>query len=143
MESWILWTIVALLLFITELMTTGFAVICLSIGAGAAAIAAAYGVSLNMQLLTFAIISVLAIACIRPVLKRTFFKGGEKVITNASAIIGKHGVVCSDVDGDDDTGRVIIDGIDWRAKSEGEKIPKGTRVVVTKIESVVLTIKKL
>lgn len=39
MESWILWTIAALLLFITELMTTGFAVICLSIGAGAAAIA--------------------------------------------------------------------------------------------------------
>lgn len=71
MESWILWTIVALLLFITELMTTGFAVICLSIGAGAAAIAAACGVSLNMQLLTFAVISVLAIACIRPVLKRT------------------------------------------------------------------------
>ena len=143
MGSWILWTIAALLLFITELMTTGFAVICLSTGAGVAAITAACGVNLNMHLLTFAVISVLAISCIRPVLKRTFFKGGEKIITNASAIIGKHGVVCSDVDGDDDTGRVIIDGIDWRAKSEGEKIPKGTRVVVTKIESVVLTIKKI
>ena len=121
MEIWIYWTIAALLLFIVELMTAGFAVICLAFGAGAAAIAAACDATLNTQLLIFAIVSVVAIACVRPILKRTIFKSGEKVATNASAIVGKHGVVCLD----------------------GETLPKGTKVVVTAIDSVVLTVKKL
>ena len=143
MEIWIYWTIAALLLFIVELMTAGFAVICLAFGAGAAAIAAGCDATFNTQLLIFAIVSVVAIACVRPILKRTIFKGGEKVITNASAIVGKHGVVYTDVD-DDDNGRVVIDGIDWRAKSEdGQPLAKGTKVVLTAIDSVVLTVKKL
>ena len=59
-------------------------------------------------------------------------------------MVGKHGVVCSDVDGDDESGRVIIEGIDWRARSlDGDFIPKGTKVVVVAIDSVVLTIKKI
>ena len=40
MEEWHVWIIAALLLFLIEIFTTGFAVICLSIGAVAGAVAA-------------------------------------------------------------------------------------------------------
>lgn len=144
MDIWLYWVIAALLLFIVELFTTGLAVICLSIGALGGAIAAAADGSIEIQLLTFAIVSLIAIVGVRPVLKRLFYKGGEKIHTNASAMIGKHGVVCQNVDGDDETGRVMIEGVDWRAVSEdGTTLPKGTKVVVTAIDSIVLTIKKL
>lgn len=144
MDIWLIWVIIALVLFIIELFTAGFAIICLSIGAGGAAIAAAMEASIEVQLLTFAVVSLLAIIAIRPLLKRLIYRGGEKVATNSSAMVGKHGVVCSDVDGDDESGRVIIEGIDWRARSlDGDLIPKGTKVVVVAIDSVVLTIKKL
>lgn len=142
MDIWLYWVIAALLLFIVELFTSGFAVICLSIGAIGGAITAASDASIEMQLLTFAIVSMVAIICVRPLLKRLFFKNGEKVATNASAMVGKRGVVCQEVD--EDSGRVMVEGVDWRAKSEdGELLPIGTKVVVTAIDSVVLTVKKL
>ena len=144
MDIWLYWVIFALILFIIEMFTAGFAVICLSIGAGGAAIAAATDATLEIQLLTFAIVSLVALAGVRPLLKRLFYRDGEKVATNSSAMVGKHGIVCSDVDGDNESGRVIIEGVDWRAKSlDGDTIPKGTKVVVVAIDSVVLTIKKL
>ena len=66
---------------------------------------------------------------------------GEKVATNASAMVGKRGVVCQEVD--EVSGRVMVEGVDWRANSEdGELLPIGTKVVVTAIDSVVLTVKK-
>ena len=144
MEIWLYWIIAALILFIVELFTAGFAVICLSIGAGGAAIAAACDVSLEMQFLTFAIVTIIALAGVRPLLKRAFYKGGEKVATNASAMIGKRGVVCEEVDGDLEGGRVMIEGVDWRAiTADGETLTKGTKVEVVAIDSVVLTVKKL
>lgn len=142
MDIWLYWVIAALLLFIVELFTAGFAVICLSIGAVGGAIAAYMDASIEIQLLTFAIISLVAILGVRPLLKSLFFKKGEKVATNASAMVGKRGVVCQLVD--EDSGRVMIEGVDWRAQSEnGTPLPVGTKVEVTSIESVVLIIKKI
>ena len=86
----------------------------------------------------------LVLIALRPLLKRYFYRGGEKVATNASAMVGKHGVVCSDMVSDDEQGRVMIEGVDWRALSaDNEELPKGTKVVVVAIDSVVLTVKKL
>lgn len=144
MEAWIIWTIAALILFIVEMFTAGLAVICLSIGCVGSAIAAGCDTSLEWQLSIFAIVSFIALIAVRPLLKRIFYKGGEKVATNVSAMVGKHGVVCTDITGDDEQGRVMIEGVDWRAiTTDDEHLPKGTRVVVTEINSVVLTVKKL
>ena len=144
MEIWIYWVIAALLLFIVEMFTAGLAVICLSFGCLGGAIAAATDASIEWQLGIFTIVSFVAIVAVRPLLKRLFYKDGEKVATNASAMIGKHGVVCADIEGDDEQGRVMIEGVDWRAiAADDEHLAKGTRVVVTDINSVVLTVKKL
>jgi membrane protein implicated in regulation of membrane protease activity len=126
------------------MFTAGLAVICLSIGCLGGAIAAATEASIEWQLSIFAIVSFIALIAVRPLLKRLFYKGGEKVATNASAMVGKHGVVCTDINGDDEQGRVIIEGVDWRAIAENDaQLPKGTRVEVVAINSVVLTVKKL
>lgn len=144
MDVWYYWALAALVLFIVELLTTGFAVICLSIGAIGGAVAALCGAGIEFQFIIFAIVSLLAIIAVRTVLKRLFFRKGEKVVTNANAIIGRQGVVCVDIEADDDNGRVMIDGMDWRAKSESnEPMAKGTKVVVVAIDSVILTVKKL
>ena len=144
MEIWIYWVIAALLLFIVEMLTAGFAIICLSFGCLGSAVAAACDASIEWQLVIFTIVSFIALIAVRPLLKRMFFKDGEKVTTNASAMVGKHGVVYADIYGDDEQGRVMIEGVDWRAiTADDEHLPKGTRVVVVEINSVVLTVKKL
>ncbi len=142
MEIWHYWTIVALLLFVVELFTQGFAVICISIGAAGGAVAAASGLSFEMQLVVFAIVTLFAIAGVRPLLKRMFHIDQEKVATNASAMIGRRGKVCVAIE--EDGGRVMIDGVDWKAQSlSGETIPEGVLVEVVAIDSVILTVKQL
>ena len=144
MEMWILWVISALVLFIVEMFTSGFAVICLAIGALGGAAASLLDWSLEIQLLVFAVVSFVALIAVRPILKRLFFRKGEKVQTNVDAIIGKRGVVCVEIEADDDNGRVMIDGLDWRAKSDNnEPLPVGTKVEVVERDSVILTVKKL
>ena len=144
MDIWLYWVIAALVLFIVELLTTGFAVICLAVGALGGAAAALVGWNLEIQFLGFAIVSFIALVALRPVLKRLIFNKGEKMQTNIDAIIGKRGVVCVDIEADDDNGRVMIDGLDWRAKSlDNEPLPKGTKVEIVERDSVILTVKRL
>ena len=64
MDIWLYWVILALVLFIIEMFTAGFAIICLSIGAAGAAIAAATDASIEIQLLTFAVVAIIADAAI-------------------------------------------------------------------------------
>ena len=141
METWHIWIIVALLLVIVEIFTSGFAVICLAFGAVGGAIACAFDASLQMQLLAFALTSFVALLLVRPLLLR-FFPKEEKVKTNANAMIGRRGVVCNAIDGED--GRVVIDGVDWKARSvDGTPIAEGTRVEIVEIDSIVLIVKPL
>lgn len=144
MDIWVYWVVAALVLFIVEMFTSGFAVICLAIGALGGAAASLLDWSLEIQLLVFAVVSFVALIAVRPILKRLFFRKGEKVQTNVDAIIGKRGVVCVEIEADDDNGRVMIDGLDWRAKSDNnEPLPVGTKVEVVERDSVILTVKKL
>jgi membrane protein implicated in regulation of membrane protease activity len=142
MEIWHLWTIAALLLFIVELFTAGFAVICLSLGAAGAAIAAACDLDIYGQLIAFTVVSLVALALVRPLLKRFFYRGGEKVATNVNAMVGRKAKVVMAIDGDE--GRVMIDGVDWKARSaDGERVEVGTMVEIVAVDSVVLTVKTL
>ena len=143
MEIWSIWVVAALVLVIVEIFTSGFAVICLSIGCVGGAIAAAVDMSLEWQLLLFAIMSMVALLVVRPILKRIFFSEGEKVRTNADAFIGRRGVVCNDIPRNGE-GRVVVDGVDWKAVScDGEALQSGDAVEIVAIDSVVLTVKKL
>lgn len=142
MEVWHIWIIVALVLVIIEIFTSGFAVICLAVGAVGGSIAAACDCSFKIQLLAFAIASFVALLLVRPLLLR-FFPKEEKVKTNASAMVGRRGVVCNAIEGVEG-GRVVIDGVDWKALSaNGEDIAQGEKVEIVEIDSVVLIVKKL
>ena len=68
MEVWHIWIIAALVLVIIEIFTSGFAVICLSVGAVGGAIAAACDCSFKIQLLAFALASFVALILVRPLL---------------------------------------------------------------------------
>lgn len=143
MEIWHIWILAALLLFIIEMFTTGFAVLCLAVGCVGSAVAAACDMSLEWQLVIFALVSLVALAAVRPVLKRSFYRNGEKVPTNVNAMVGRRGIVCNTIDSTD-SGRVVIDGVDWKARSvEDEPIAEGTHVEIVAVDSVILIVKKV
>ena len=143
MEVYQIWLIVAIILVILEIATAGFGVICFAIGAGFSALAAGMGANLTWQIVIFAVVSLLTFIFLRPVVMRFLDKKSKDVKTNADALVGRKGVVSERIDATQHTGRVAIDGDDWKAVSEnGEVIEKGTEVEIVKLDSIIITVKQ-
>ena len=81
---------------------------------------------------------------VRPIAIKMFFhkdKNARK--SGVDALIGRVGVVSETIDSAANTGRVSIDGDDWKAvAADGDVIEKGEQVEVLEVNSVVLTVKK-
>lgn len=137
-----IWLIIALVLFIVEILTSGFGVFCFCVGALAAAVMAAFHLALVWQLVAFAILSFIAFIYIRPLLLKLFFKKEKLTPTNGEALIGRVGRVSEDIDPETGKGRVAIDGDDWKAVSaEGTPIAKGAQVKVIARDGLTIKVK--
>ena len=144
MEIWQIWVIAALVLFIIEIMTSGFAIACLSVGCLLAAIASAFELSLAWQIGFFALGSFLAFIFIRPLVLKLMNKNNNKnnVTTNMDNLIGRKAVVTEKIE-NDGFGRVKIDGDDWKARMEDDgEAEVGEKVTIVSNESIILTVKK-
>lgn len=143
MEVYQIWLIAALVLVIVEICTAGFGSICFAIGAAFSALAAGMGVNVTWQIIIFAIISLLTFMFLRPVMMHLLEKRSKDVKTNADAIIGRKAVVSERIDASQHTGRVAVDGDDWKAVSEdGSVIEKGATVEIVKLDSIIVTVKQ-
>ena len=143
MEIYQLWLIATIVLVIVEICTAAFGSICFAIGAGLAALAAGLGFNVTWQIVIFAVVSLLTFIFLRPVVMRFLDKRSKDVKTNAEAIIGRKGVVSERIDAEQHTGRVAIDGDDWKAVAEdGSVIEKGTEVEIVKMDSIILTVRR-
>lgn len=138
-EIWHIWIIVALLLLILEVLTTGFVTICFAIGAFCGALVSYFDGSIKLQLIIFAVTSLLCALLLRPVFVR--FLSRKHVETNAESMIGKTATVIEPIN--NGTGKVSIYGEHWKAVSENnEVIDKGDKVTIININSLILTVRK-
>lgn len=144
MEIYIVWLITALVLLIVEIFTVSFGVVCFSFGALFAALGAYLGLSILWQLLIFSIISFLAFAFIRPIIVKFLLKKKDEVKTNADAIIGRKAIVTEEINMTKNTGRVKLDGDDWKAVTDSaEVLPVGETVEIVARESLILSVKSI
>ena len=140
MEIWLIWIIAALVLLVVELATTAVAALCLMIGCIVAAVPAFFDASLWWQTAAFVLASLLSFVFIRPIIMNHLMKGksgGRK--SGVQALIGREAIVAETIDAQKGTGRVIIDGDDWKAVSD-MVIDKGQKVIVKSIGSIILTV---
>lgn len=137
---WQIWAVVAVICLILELTAGDFFIICFSIGAFFAAIAAALGMGIYVQLLTFAVFTLISLFWVRPFAQRYLHKGEDNRVSNADALLGRQGRVVETIKADG-FGRVQIDGDIWKAvTNESADIPKGTNVRVVGRESTIITV---
>ena len=140
---WQMWAAVAVVCLILELTAGDFFIICFSIGAFFAAIAAALGMGIYVQLLTFAVFTLISLFWVRPFAQRYLHKGEDNRVSNADALLGRQGRVVETVKSDG-FGRVQIDGDIWKAvTNEGADIPEGANVRVIGRESTIITVETL
>ena len=136
---WQFWAVVGLLCLILELTSGDFFIICFAFGSLGAIIADLCGASFTWQAIIFAVVSVLCIFFVRPSVVKHLHRG-EELKSNADALVGREGRVSEDIEAGG-YGRVAIDGDDWKACSaDGNAIAKDSRVRVTELNSVIITV---
>lgn len=137
---WLVWLAISFLCLIIELTSGDFYVTCFAIGSLVTIPCAILYLPLWMQILVFAIASLLCIFFVRPSLLRWLHGKGKERKSNADALIGKRAIVSEAIPADSH-GYVKIDGDQWRAiSSDASAIAQGTRVTVVERNSTILTV---
>lgn len=110
-------------------------------GSLAAFIASLLGASVTMQVIIWLVVSVLALAITRPIVKKKLTAKIQP--TNADRCIGSDATVLETIDNARSVGQVKVDGKVWSARSlDGGIIEENTVVTVKKIEGVKLLVAK-
>lgn len=132
----IIWLGLVILLGFLEALTVTLTSIWFAVGALAAMAVALFGGALWVQILVFAVVSLICVLALRP-LAKTRLGGAKKVATNADRIIGQKAMVTEPIDNVAGTGAVSIGGTVWTARSDSAKpISAGSVVRVLRIEGV-------
>ena len=116
----IIWLGLVILLGFLEALTVTLTSIWFAVGALAAMAVALFGGALWVQILVFAVVSLICVLALRP-LAKTRLGGAKKVATNADRIIGQKAMVTEPIDNVAGTGAVSIGGTVWTARSDSAK----------------------
>ena len=134
------WTLAAVLLIIVEILTAGFVLGSFGIAAFITAVVAYIGFPIEFQLIVFIASSLVIFFTLRPIAKK-YLAPKKKIETNVHRLIGKKAVVIETIDNFRQTGRVKIDGDDWRARTESQEIiPVGREVIIKVVDSATLIV---
>jgi len=146
--TWIIWTVLGVILIIAEVFTPGFVLLWFGIGALAAALAGLLGIaSLPLQFLIFALVSVSLTAASRTIFVNYFSREreGDDLKMGVDALPGKVGTVVSSSKGALNEGAVKVYGSTWTAyPSEGEEpLEAGERVTVERIQGASIYVRRI
>jgi len=141
---WQLWMFAAVVFFIIEIFAPSFFAACIGVGCVAGSLAALFGGGTIAQLLFFSAATLASFVGVRPLMKKYFYKKSAEVRTNVDSLAGRTARVSERIDPANGGGRVVVDGDDWKAVSlDNSTIEKGAQVEITKVDSIILTVKKL
>lgn len=132
--AWLWWLGGALVLGVIEMLTVDLIFLMFAGGALAAGGVAMLGAPLWAQILTFAVVSVVLLAVVRPWALGYLKRSTPDTLTNVAAHVGRSAEVLVDVT--DRAGRVKLAGEVWtaRAAEPGSLLPTGTTVQVVRID---------
>ena len=137
----VLWLALIILFVVLEASTVQLVSIWLAAGYLAALIPAMMGMPLVVQVIVFVAVSAVCLVFTRPFVKRVL--AVKKVNTNVDRTIGEIGLVTETIDSTLESGRVMVDGLSWKARtSDNTVLEAGTRVQVKEIHGVTLTVEK-
>lgn len=141
---WLFWTVVMFVCLILELSSGDFYVTCFAIGALVCIPAAVLDAPFWVQVVVWAVCSVLSILLIRPHLVKAIRHGADDRKSNTDALIGQVGVVTQLI-GTGGYGRVKLDGDDWKAEAPhvSHDLAIGAKVRVVGHESVILAVEPI
>lgn len=140
-QALLFWIVSCMLFTLLEAFTQQFVSIWFLSGSIVAMIASYLGFGFETQCILFVIVSLVALIAFRPLAKKVV--QSEIVATNTDYNIGKLAIVTKKFDEITKEGRVLVNDMDWAAKSlDDVAYEKGTKVIVDKIEGVKCLVRK-
>lgn len=131
------WAIAFIVLVIAEVLTLQLISIWLAIGALCALICSLFTTSVLAQALIFTISSAALLIITFPLIRKN--SKAKKTATNSELNIGENATVIEEINAENGTGRVNLNGVDWMAVSDCI-IPVGSTVMVTEIDGAKLKV---
>lgn len=133
---WHIWLILSGVFLIIEIITAGFLIFWLAIGALLAMITSFFTDNILIQTSVFVVSSTILIFATKPFVKK-FAENKNSIKTNVYSIIGKTGLVTKEIDPMQATGQIKVAGEIWSAVSKDNTIiPKNSKVKVLEIKGV-------
>lgn len=137
----IFWLVLFVVLLVIEIATMGLTTVWFAGGALVAFLAAYLHLGVVLQIIFFLVVSILLLVLTRPIAVKHFNKEREK--TNADSLIGQKAVVKEPINTVQAVGRVVVNGMEWSAKTEGyDVVEAGEVVLIRGIQGVKLIVEK-
>lgn len=134
------WLIGVVALLVIELLTMGLTTIWFAGGALAAFVVTLLGGGRWIQIIVFVIVSFVLLFVTRPIAAKYFNKQREK--TNTDSLIGQEAKVTERIDNFNQQGIVMVNGLEWSARTEDDSvIEEGAKVFIQEISGVKLIVK--
>lgn len=132
---WLFWLIVSGIFFIGEMVTTGFLIFWLGLGALIALGVSFLTSNLFIQTASFVISSIIFILATKPLTDK--FTKKDAVSTNVYTLNGKKGIVIEEINPTEGKGQIKVGGEVWSALcDENLIIPKDSEVEIVRIQGV-------
>lgn len=130
------WLIDLAVFLVIEIITLGLTTIWFAGGSLIAFVASLFGAPIVVQIVLFFAISFILLFFTRPIVEKHLNNNREK--TNVNSMIGKEGKVTEEIDNFNQKGTIIVNGLEWTARSleDGIIIPNGSKVVVKDVQGV-------
>ncbi len=130
------WLIALVVFLIIEIITLGLTTIWFAGGALVAFVASLVGAPVVVQIVLFFVVSLVLLLFTRPVVQKRLNDSREK--TNVNSMVGKEGRVIEAIDNFSESGRIIVNGMEWTARAAQDeiKIPVDTKVTIQEIQGV-------
>lgn len=137
-----IWLILFVVLVVFEIATMGLTTIWFAAGSLVAFFASLFHVTWWLQFILFIVVSLIMLIFTRPFAVRYVNKHTQK--TNIDSIIGQTGRVIAQIDNAQATGYVVVNGLEWAARSaDASVIEVDTMVKVKAIEGVKVIVERL
>ena len=136
----IIWLALTAALLIIEIVTLGLTTIWFAAGALFAFFAALLGMNQGIQIGVFVVVSVVLLFFTRPLAVK--YLNTKTIKTNTEALVGKTARVIVDINNLKSQGQVVINGLEWTARSSDDTVvfKIGDAVTIVGIEGVKLIV---
>ncbi|MBR6536703.1 MAG: NfeD family protein [Lachnospiraceae bacterium] len=136
------WLIILALCLVVEIATLGLVTIWFAGGALVTFFVAMVTDNLLIQVIVFLVVSLVLLFFTRPIAKK--FYNAKRTKTNVDSVIGEQCKVTETIDNFNGTGIVLLNGLEWTARSKDETvIEAGARVKVCAVDGVKAIVEKV